>query len=54
MGGLVTAILYKIFAIPLSVVLGIFSCAVTNTPALGIGQQILCDLGTPMDQIGMN
>ncbi|VEA00085.1 Mediator of hyperadherence YidE [Salmonella enterica subsp. salamae] len=39
MGGLVTAILHKIFAIPLPVVLGIFSGAVTNTPALGAGQQ---------------
>ncbi|ELJ4221368.1 putative transporter [Salmonella enterica] len=57
MGGLVTAILHKIFAIPLPVVLGIFSGAVTNTPALGAGQQILRDLGTPMDlvdQMGMS
>ncbi|HBC6871236.1 TPA: putative transporter [Citrobacter koseri] len=56
-GGLVTAILHKIFAIPLPVVLGIFSGAVTNTPALGAGQQILRDLGTPMeavDQMGMS
>jgi putative transport protein len=45
MGGLVTAILHKIFDIPLPVVLGIFSGAVTNTPALGAGQQILRDLG---------
>ncbi len=34
-GGLVTAILHKLFDIPLPVVLGIFSGAVTNTPALG-------------------
>ncbi|EAU8387447.1 putative transporter [Salmonella enterica] len=57
MGGLVTAILHKIFAIPLPVVLGIFSGAVTNTPALGAGQQILRDLGTPVDlvdQMGMS
>ena len=56
-GGLVTAILHKVFAIPLPVVLGIFSGAVTNTPALGAGQQILRDLGTPMelvDQMGMS
>lgn len=56
-GGLVTAILHKLFAIPLPVVLGIFSGAVTNTPALGAGQQILRDLGTPMemvDQMGMS
>ena len=56
-GGLVTAILHKLFDIPLPVVLGIFSGAVTNTPALGAGQQILRDLGTPMamvDQTGMS
>lgn len=56
-GGLVTAILHKLFDIPLPVVLGIFSGAVTNTPALGAEQQILRDLGTPMemvDQMGMS
>ncbi|HHW0773646.1 TPA: putative transporter [Escherichia coli] len=56
-GGLVTAILHKLFDIPLPVVLGIFSGAVTNTSALGAGQQILRDLGTPMamvDQMGMS
>lgn len=56
-GGLVTAILHKLFDIPLPVVLGIFSGAVTNTPALGAGQQILRDLGIPMemvDQMGMS
>ncbi|EAA1047564.1 putative transporter [Escherichia coli] len=56
-GGLVTTILHKLFDIPLPVVLGIFSGAVTNTPALGAGQQILRDLGTPMemvDQMGMS
>ena len=57
LGGLVTAILHKLFSIPLPVVLGIFSGAVTNTPALGAGQQILRDLGLPfdvVDQMGMS
>ncbi|KNC90812.1 putative transporter [Trabulsiella odontotermitis] len=57
LGGLVTALLHKIFNIPLPVVLGIFSGAVTNTPALGAGQQILRDLGVPtdiVDQMGMS
>ena len=57
LGGAVTAILHKLFDIPLPVVLGIFSGAVTNTPALGAGQQILTDLGTPtavVDQMGMS
>ncbi|EOH0529913.1 putative transporter [Klebsiella aerogenes] len=57
LGGLVTVILHKLFNIPLPVVLGIFSGAVTNTPALGAGQQILRDLGLPfdvVDQMGMS
>ncbi|MEX5475084.1 putative transporter [Klebsiella pneumoniae] len=57
LGGLVTAVLHKLFNIPLPVVLGIFSGAVTNTPALRAGQQILRDLGVPfevVDQMGMS
>jgi len=57
LGGVVTALLHKLFAIPLPVMLGIFSGAVTNTPALGAGQQILRDLGVPfgvVDQMGMS
>lgn len=57
LGGLVNAVLHKLFDIPLPVVLGIFSGAVTNTPALGAGQQILRDLGVPfevVDQMGMS
>lgn len=57
LGGLVTAVLHKLFNIPLPAVLGIFSGAVTNTPALGAGQQILRDLGVPfevVDQMGMS
>ncbi|QQM87872.1 putative transporter [Klebsiella variicola] len=57
LGGLVTAVLHKLFNIPLPVVLGIFSGAVTSTPALGAGQQILRDLGVPfevVDQMGMS
>nr|VXZ90570.1 putative transporter [Klebsiella pneumoniae] len=39
LGGRVTAVLHKLFNIPLPVVLGIFSGAVTNTPALGPGSK---------------
>ena len=56
-GALVTALVHKIFDVPLPVVLGVFSGAVTNTPALGAGQQILSDLGTPselVDKMGMS
>ncbi|MEX0634560.1 hypothetical protein M8494_32725 [Serratia ureilytica] len=34
-GGVMTAVLHKLFDIPLPMVLGMFSGAVTNTPALG-------------------
>ncbi|MBC4425027.1 putative transporter [Klebsiella variicola] len=53
LGGLVTAVLHKLFNIPLPVVLGIFSGAVTNTPALGAGQQILRDLGVPFEVVDL-
>jgi len=42
---------FDIFDSTLPVVLGIFSGAVTNTSALGAGQQILRDLGTPMEMV---
>lgn len=57
LGGVAAALVHKIFAIPLPIMLGIFSGAVTNTPALGAGQQILNDLGVPftvVDQMGMS
>lgn len=57
LGGAVTAILHTLFAIPLPIILGIYSGAVTNTPALGAGQQILSDLGTSasvVNQMGMS
>lgn len=45
LGCLVAAGLHKLFAVPLPVILGILSGAVTNTPSLGAGQQILHELG---------
>ena len=45
LGALVTILIYKLAEIPLDVVLGIYSGAVTNTPSLGAGQQILSELG---------
>ncbi|SUB82717.1 putative transporter [Pragia fontium] len=53
---LVTAGLHKLFDIPLPIILGIFSGAVTNTPSLGAGQQVLTDLHADsalIDQMGM-
>ncbi|PHM50376.1 putative transporter [Xenorhabdus miraniensis] len=55
-GGLVAAIIHKLFDVPLPIILGIFSGAVTNTPSLGAGQQILVDLGSEpslVSQMGM-
>lgn len=43
--GILAILLHKIFDVPLPVILGIFSGAVTNTPSLGAGQQILTELG---------
>ena len=45
LGALVTILIYKFADIPLDVALGIYSGAVTNTPSLGAGQQILSELG---------
>lgn len=55
-GGVVAAAVYKLFDVPLPIILGVFSGAVTNTPALGAGQQILTDLGSDpalVDGMGM-
>ena len=56
LSGIVTALVHKIFDVPLPVILGVFSGEVTNTPALGAGQQILTDLGSDpalVDKMGM-
>ena len=45
LSALVTILIYKFADIPLDVALGIYSGAVTNTPSLGAGQQILSELG---------
>ncbi|EOX7620832.1 putative transporter [Proteus mirabilis] len=56
LGSLVTAFIYHLFNVPLPIILGIFSGAVTNTPSLGAGQQILTDLNIDpaiISQMGM-
>ena len=45
LSGVLVVALHKAFDIPLPVILGIFSGAVTNTPSLGAGQQVLAELG---------
>lgn len=49
LGCLVAIMLYIVFDVPLPILLGIYSGAVTNTPALGAGQQILSELGISAD-----
>jgi putative transport protein len=45
LGGMTAVALHYIFDLPLNVFLGIYSGAVTNTPSLAAGQQILQELG---------
>lgn len=45
LGALIVIAMYKLFGLELPVILGIFSGAITNTPSLGAGQQILAELG---------
>ncbi len=51
LGCLVAAGLHQFLAVPLPVVLGVFSGAVTNTPSLGAGQQILTELGASAEGV---
>ncbi|MCK3658399.1 transporter [Pasteurellaceae bacterium Pebbles2] len=44
-GSLMVVLIYHFGNVPLDVILGIYSGAVTNTPSLGAGQQILAELG---------
>ncbi|MCG3810987.1 putative transporter [Photobacterium damselae] len=55
-GCLVAISLHQFFDVPLPVILGVYSGAVTNTPSLGAGQQILSELGaneSMLDLTGM-
>ncbi|WP_409421615.1 putative transporter [Pseudaeromonas sp. ZJS20] len=49
----VSVAIHKLFDVPLPAILGIFSGAVTNTPSLGAGQQILGELGAPTNSMGL-
>ncbi|QIW15208.1 transporter [Pasteurellaceae bacterium RH1A] len=54
LSGLLVIALHKLFDVPLPVILGIFSGAVTNTPSLGAGQQVLAELGSDTAVMGMS
>ncbi|MGL5302323.1 MAG: putative transporter, partial [Aeromonas sp.] len=53
LGGGVAAALHHLFDVPLPVILGVFSGAVTNTPSLGAGQQIRAELGADPQSTGL-
>lgn len=52
LGCTIVVALHKLFAVPLPIVLGIYSGAVTNTPSLGAGQQILTEIGAAPELVG--
>lgn len=45
LGWITVVFIHKLANVPLDIILGIYSGAVTNTPSLGAGQQILSELG---------
>ena len=45
LGSVSVVVLTKAIGVPLDIALGIYSGAITNTPSLGAGQQILTELG---------
>ena len=53
LGFVVAFLIHKIFGVPLPVILGTYSGAVTNTPSLGAGQQILSELGAQSNEMGV-
>ena len=53
LGFLVAFLIHKLFGVPLPVILGTSSGAVTNTPSLGAGQQILSELGAQPSEMGI-
>ncbi|MGI2029089.1 putative transporter [Endozoicomonas acroporae] len=53
LGGVVATVLHLMFDVPLPVVLGVYSGAVTNTPSLAAGTGILAELGTPESMLAL-
>ena len=53
LGFVIAFLIHKLFAVPLPVILGTYSGAVTNTPSLGAGQQILNELGAHPGEVGV-
>ena len=53
LGSVAAVIVHKVADVPLDIALGIYAGAVTNTPALGAGQQILTELGLQQTTVTM-
>lgn len=53
LGAVAVVIIHKVMNVPLDIALGIYSGAVTNTPSLGAGQQILSELGMQQTTVTM-
>lgn len=53
LGSVAAVIVHKVADVPLDIALGIYAGAVTNTPALGAGQQILTELGVQQTTVTM-
>ena len=53
LGSIAAVIVHKVADVPLDIALGIYAGAVTNTPALGAGQQILTELGVQQTTVTM-
>ena len=53
MGVLMAVAIHLGIGLPLPVVLGLFSGAVTNTPSLGAAQQVLKEVGASADALGL-
>ena len=53
LGSVAAVIVHKVADVPLDIALGIYAGAVTNTPALGAGQQILAELGVQQTTVTM-
>jgi len=52
LGGLIAVLIHVVFKQPLEATVGIFSGAVTNTPSLAAGMQMLGELGATTAQVG--
>lgn len=54
-GAIIVILFHKFGQVPLDIILGVYSGAVTNTPSLGAGEQILSELGmqSPTGTMGM-